>query len=72
MNESEIVENLLESSDQFKMLHDKHHLLDARVRDAEFGTRPINHDSLGELKKEKLMAKDRMEAIIADYRRLHS
>ena len=72
MNESEIVENLLASDEQFRSLHRAHHDLDERVKDAEFGTRPINHDSLGSLKNQKLRAKDAMAAMIADYKRLHS
>ena len=72
MNESEIVENLLSSDNHFRSLHRMHHDLDRRVKDAEFGTRPINHDSLGTLKKQKLLAKDEMAEIIATFRSLNS
>ncbi len=59
-------------NEQFRALYKRHHELKERVTDAELGTRPMNHDSLGALKKEKLQTKDEMAAIIADYRRLDS
>ena len=70
--ESEIVEDLLGKDDLFKALYKRHHELKERVQDAELGTRPLNHDSLGVLKKEKLQTKDEMAAMIADYQGLAS
>ena len=57
------------TNEQFAALYKRHHELKERVTDAELGTRPINHDSLGVLKREKLQTKDKMAAIIAEYRR---
>ena len=64
---SEVVEDLLGKDDQFKALYKRHHELKVRVTDAELGTRPMNHDSLGLLKKEKLQTKDELAAMIAHY-----
>jgi uncharacterized protein YdcH (DUF465 family) len=64
---SEIVEDLLGKDDQFKALYKRHLELKERVTDAELGTRPMNHDSLGLLKKEKLQTKDELAAMIAHY-----
>ena len=71
-HENEIVEDLLGTNDQFKALYKRHHELKERVADAELGTRPMNHDSLGVLKKEKLQTKDQMAAMIAEHQALAS
>ena len=70
--ECEIVEDLLGKDDLFKALYKRHHQLKERVHDAELGTRPMNHESLGVLKKEKLQTKDDLAAMIADYQDLDS
>ena len=66
-NERKVLERLLEHSDEFRGLHDRHNELKARVRDAELGHVPMDSMRLGELKREKLRAKDRMARLIAAY-----
>lgn len=67
----DIVETLLNDDQTFKKLYRKHHELKEKVRDAELGVLPLDDLTLGAMKKEKLLAKDRMAAIIEDYRRSH-
>ena len=66
-----IVQALLNESDEFKYLYDKHHDLKEKVRKAETGVLPVDDLTLGSMKKEKLLAKDRMASMIDDYRREH-
>ena len=70
--EIEIVENLLADNDDFKRLFDKHDQLKRRVNEANSGVEPVDDFSLENMKKEKLMLKDRMAAIVEDYRRSHA
>lgn len=69
--ENEIVQSLLTENDDFKRLFDKHDRLKRRVQEANTGVEPVDDFSLENLKKEKLLLKDRMAAIIEDYRRSH-
>lgn len=64
-NERKALERLLERSDEFRGLYDRHNELKARVRDAELGHVPMDSMRLGELKREKLRTKDRMARLIA-------
>ena len=64
-----IVDSLLETDDEFKALYRKHHDLKERVRDAEIGVSPVDDLALNAMKKEKLLAKDRMAQLIAEYRK---
>ena len=70
MSESDvkIVQELLDSNEDFKALHVLHGQLKIRVRDAEQGISPIDDMSLGTMKKEKLLAKDKMAAMIERHR----
>ena len=70
-NDARIVEDLLSSNDGFRRLHDKHQSLKQRVHDA-IEDDALDDQKLGALKKEKLLAKDQMAAMIEDYRRTHS
>lgn len=70
--DQDIVEVLLGDNEQFQMLYKEHNDLKAKVRDAEIGVLPIDDASLGTLKKEKLLAKDKMAAMIEQYRRDHA
>lgn len=62
---------LLETNDEFRELAAKHHELEDRL--GELASKPyLSHDEqLTEvtLKKQKLRLKDRMEAIVREYRR---
>lgn len=68
----EIVDSLLAENSDFKRLYDKHVELKQRVKDANLGTDPIDDYSLENMKKEKLLLKDRMAHLIEDYRRTHA
>ena len=70
--DQEIVEVLLNDNEQFQALYKEHNTLKERVRDAEMGVTPLHALSLGTMKKEKLLAKDKMAAIIEQYRREHA
>ena len=70
--ENEIVKSLLSDNDDFKRLFDKHDQLKRRVDEANSGVEPVDDFSLENMKKEKLMLKDRMAAIIEDSRRSHA
>lgn len=67
-----IVENLLSNHDGFRRLHEQHRALKRQVHDATYGSADFDDLILGAIKKKKLRAKDQMEAMIAQYRRLHS
>lgn len=70
--EQDIVEKLRNTNELFEELYDKHHRLKEKVRDAEIGVLPLDDFSVERMKKEKLLAKDRMAAMIARYKREHS
>lgn len=70
--DQEIVDSLLHEDDDFKRLYEKHVKLKQKVREANLGTEPLDDFSLENLKKEKLLIKDRMAAIIASYRQAHA
>ncbi len=70
--DQDIVEVLLNDNAQFQALYKEHNALKTKVRDAELGVLPLDALSLGTMKKEKLLAKDRMAAMIEQYRREHA
>ena len=70
--DQEIVEALLNDNAQFQALYKEHNALKKKVRDAELGVLPLDDLSLGTMKKEKLLAKDRMAVMIEQYRREHA
>ena len=70
--DQEIVEVLLNDNEQFQALYKEHNALKEKVRDAELGVLPLDALSLGTMKKEKLLAKDKMAAMIERYRREHA
>ena len=70
--DQEIVEVLLNDNEQFQALYKEHNALKEKVRDAEIGVLPLDALSLGTMKKEKLLAKDKMAAMIERYRREHA
>ncbi|MDP6733796.1 MAG: DUF465 domain-containing protein [Gammaproteobacteria bacterium] len=71
-NEQEIVEALLLENDQFKQLYEKHTNLKTKVRDANEGILPLDDYSLENLKKEKLLLKDKMAHILRTYQAAHA
>lgn len=60
---AEDVQAMVASNPEFKQLYQLHRDLDKAVLDAELGVRPIDDRRLGEMKKEKLRAKDRLTAL---------
>ena len=70
--DQKIVEVLLSDNEQFQALYKEHNALKEKVRDAEIGVLPLDALSLGTMKKEKLLAKDKMAAMIEQYRREHA
>ena len=66
-----IVQELLKENADFQHLYKQHHQLKERVHKAELGLIALDDLTLGSMKKEKLHAKDRMAAMIDDYRREH-
>ena len=70
--DQDIVEVLLNDNEQFQALYKEHNALKEKVRDAEIGVLPLDALSLGTMKKEKLLAKDKMAAMIEQYRREHA
>lgn len=70
--DQDIVNVLLEDDPHFQSLFKQHHDLKEKVRDAESGLVPMDNLGLAALKKEKLLAKDRMAAMIERYRREHA
>ncbi len=69
--DQEIVQHLLTDNQNFQELHKKHTTLKEKVRSAELGVLPLDDLTLGTMKKEKLLAKDKMAIMIEDYRRHH-
>ena len=70
--DTDIVDTLLTNDERFQQLYKQHTELKEKVRDAEIGVLPLDDWTLGNMKKEKLLAKDKMAAIIERYRRDHS
>jgi uncharacterized protein len=54
------VQAMMDHSDEFKRLYQRHRDLDKQVDEAERGHRPMDDMTLHTLKKEKLRAKDRL------------
>jgi len=58
------MESLMKESEDFRRIYNRHQELDKRVTAAELGTAPMEDLALNTLKKEKLMAKDRLVTIL--------
>ncbi len=58
--QSEEIENMLKSNSEFRVLYHRHKELDSKVRDAELGVLPMDDNTLQNMKKEKLRAKDKL------------
>lgn len=71
-NDQEIVNSLLNENNDFKRLYDKHSILKNTVKEANEGSIIVDDLSLEGLKKEKLLLKDRMSAMIEEYRHCHA
>ena len=69
--EQEIVNALLSENENFKRLYSKHGELKEKVKNANSGAAPIDGYALDNLKKEKLYVKDKLAAMIDNYRQHH-
>ena len=67
-----IVDTLLNDNQRFQELYKQHHELKEKVKNAELGVLPMDDATLGTMKREKLLAKDKMAAMIEEYRREHA
>ena len=54
------IDALIKANPEFKQLYHRHQVLDKKVMDAELGVLPIDDVTLGQMKREKLAAKDRL------------
>ena len=54
------LEAKMKASPEFRQLYYRHQELDKQVLDAELGVLPIDDTTLGQMKREKLAAKDRL------------
>ncbi|MBZ4038388.1 MAG: hypothetical protein A2579_08290, partial [Lysobacterales bacterium RIFOXYD1_FULL_69_11] len=54
------IDALIKANPEFKQLYQRHQVLDKKVMDAELGVLPIDDLTLGQMKREKLAAKDRL------------
>ena len=70
--DQQIVTTLLNANEDFQELYKQHNDLKEKVRSAELGVLPLDDISLVTMKKEKLLAKDKMAAMIERYRREHA
>jgi uncharacterized protein YdcH (DUF465 family) len=62
------IEALMKANSEFRQLYYRHRELDRQVLDAELGVLPIDDTTLGQMKREKLAAKQRL---LQMYERTH-
>lgn len=67
-DQEETVQKLLATNPEFKALYDRHQELKSKVNDANIGASPLDDFSLDRLKKEKLLLKDKMAAMLSTAR----
>lgn len=54
------IDALIKTDPEFKQLYERHRKLNKKVTDAELGVLPIDDVTLGQMKREKLHAKERL------------
>ena len=64
----EIVQALVNENPEFKSLFQRHRELDKQIDKAGGGQLAISDESLEQMKRERLQIKDRMYAMINEYR----
>lgn len=62
------IDALVQRDPEFKRLYQRHRLLDKKCMQAELGVLPIDDMTLGQMKREKLAAK---EQLLRMYERAH-
>ena len=60
------IEALMKADAEFRRLYQHHKELDSKVHDAEIGVLPIDDATLMGMKKEKLLAKERLQRMWTD------
>ncbi len=60
------VEAMMKADAEFRRLYQHHTRLDSKVHDADIGVLPIDSATLSGMKKEKLLAKARLEQMWAN------
>lgn len=58
------MQNQLKENEEFRRLYNHHQQLEKRVLAAETGTAPMEDLALNQLKKEKLLTKDRLTRLM--------
>ena len=71
-SDESVIQALIMDSQDFKVLYKRHNELKSRVSKADFGTLALGDTTLRSMKREKLLIKDQMAAMIDDYRRKHA
>ncbi len=71
MKEEELIKRLLEENEEFRRIKEEHTWFHRKVEELDKKSFLAPAESLNreELKKKKLILKDRMEEILAEYRR---
>lgn len=70
--DQDIVKELLDANGRFQQLYEQHAELKTQVHDAEIGVQPLDDLALNRLKRQKLLAKDKMAHMIQNYQREHA
>ncbi|HEY5702554.1 MAG TPA: YdcH family protein [Gammaproteobacteria bacterium] len=70
--DQQIVDSLLSENIDFKRLYEKHDMLNQQVDEINSGNLTTDDVTLENMKKEKLLLKDRMSVMIEDYKRQHA
>ena len=66
--DQELVQELIATNAKFRKLYEEHQQMKEKVHDAEIGVLPLDDFTLAQMKKKKLLNKDKMAAIIASHR----
>ncbi len=66
--DQDLVTHLLNESNDFRRLYDKHDDLKKTVQEANEGNISVDEITLDNLKKQKLFLKDQMSKILEEYR----
>lgn len=62
------IDSMMEADSSFRQLYFYHKKLDKKVTDAELGVLPIDDMTLTRMKREKLLAKDRLTRMLFESR----
>ncbi len=73
MKEQEIVDALKQENEEFRKLHDEHHVLDGTLAEMDKKVYLTAEEEVERkrLQKQKLSKKDRMAEMVRDYKKSH-